>query len=219
MIGSYGTGARDDTYVVPEKLIADAGTMSEDLVTWSSSVTCIYETVGELKEKWHGAYCTIVVQPLEDIQTDMVDYGNCLREIASTLGTAGLMYQKLNTDGGGTVEELEAVRGSETEVGGTDENDTAFSFSDCQRRHDEIEAARGEMLKVFSDVESIVGALPNIYKDEEGTKLIDDLTRITENAGTYDKIIGKFARDLVEVVAPNFVAVSTYVSEKDKKAV
>lgn len=215
MIGPNGGGAREDTYVVPEKLIADAETMSSDLVKWSSSVTCIYETVGELKEKWHGAYCTIVVQPLEDIQKDMVDYGNCLRKLASTLGTAGLMYQKLNTDGGGSVEEIEAVRGSETEVRKTEDADTAFSYSDCQRRHGEIEMARKNMLEVFSDVESITDNLPNIYRDEEGSQLIADLKRINGHSSDYDRIIEKFARDLVEVVATNFEAVSTYVGDNN----
>lgn len=215
MIGPNGGGATEDTYVVPEKLIANAGTMSSDLVKWSSSVTCIYETVGELKEKWHGNYCTIVVQPLEDIQEDMVLYGNCLRELASTLETAGLMYHKLNTDGGGYVEEVEAVRGSVTDVGKTEDADTAFSPSDCQRRHGEIETARKNMLDVFSDVVSITDDLPKIYTDEQGSQLIADLKRITEHASDYDSIIDKFARDLVEVVAPNFKAISTYVGDNN----
>jgi hypothetical protein len=156
---------------------------------------------------------------LEDIQKDMVDYGNCLRKLASTLGTAGLMYQKLNTDGGGSVEEIEAVRGSETEVRKTEDADTAFSYSDCQRRHGEIETARKNMLDVFSDVESITNNLPNIYRDEEGSQLIADLKRINGHASDYDRIIEKFARDLVEVVATNFEAVSTYVGDNNSAKV
>ncbi len=148
----------------PAELLGCSNFIIDRSEMWGTAVANIYTTISELKGSWAGSFCKDTIEPVEEIQTDFIEFGNALSQLAATLGTAANMYKKLEEgDIGGSVQEVDAVISSVTDVGNTNTGEITFDPDQCKQKSSLINDSADKIFGIIDDLSGEINHINSIY--------------------------------------------------------
>ena len=208
-------GAGDNSHGVRSiaQLYNDSDYINEQSVAWGEQVKNIYTTIAELKESWAGEFSKQYTDAVEAAQPDLIQFASDLSVMAATLATASNMYKALEAGMPvGSADEVDANKFSETDTGmASTDNEVTFDPDQCKEKAQLLSVAADRIDGIIEEVGERIVSINDNYYSPNGTELVHKVQHMRDVAPDYVKSIRECADCLVNVVAPQYAAIETYV--------